>query len=311
MTFTVHSVPDQRGRTAIVTGANTGLGFETARVLAERGATVILACRDPQKGDAALARIRAEMPSAQASVEALDLSDLDSVRDFAARFEAAHARLDLLIANAGVMAPPKARTKQGFELQFGTNHLGHFALTGHLLPLLEKTPKSRVVVVSSIAHRFGSIELDDLSFEKRGYNAGAAYGQSKLANLLFVLELGKRLTQRGSTTLVTAAHPGWTATELQRYSALARVGNALFAMKPIDGALPTLRAATDPTAEMGTYYGPSRFFEVNGPPEVAKKHARAEDEAMAAALFQRSEELTGVRFGARGEAASRAMPSPG
>jgi NAD(P)-dependent dehydrogenase (short-subunit alcohol dehydrogenase family) len=296
MAFGTSDIPDQSGRVVVVTGSNTGIGYETARALAHAGADVTLACRDTTKADAAAARIRAESPRGAVHTEALDLSDLDSVRAFATRFASTHDRLDLLIANAGVMVPPASKTKQGFELQFGTNHLGHFALALQLLPLVDRTAGSRVVVVSSGAHHMGRIDLDDLQFEKRGYRAWPAYSQSKLANLLFVLELRRRLEAAGSRTLVTAAHPGWTATDLQRSVRASGIANALFAMKPADGALPTLRAAVDPAARSGDYFGPRWFFEMNGPPVAAKKSARAQDASMAEALWSKSEALTGVRF---------------
>lgn len=294
--WTFDSIPDQSGRTAIVTGANTGIGYETARALARKGAAVILACRDADKGRAAAERIRAEGAAGAVTVEALDLSDLDSVRAFAERFAAAHDRLDLLINNAGVMVPPKGQTRQGFELQLGTNHLGHFALVARLLPLLRRTAGARVVVVSSNAHHGGRIDLDDLQFERRGYRAWAAYCQSKLANLLFALELQRRLDAVGGGPLVTAAHPGWTATDLQRTMGIARLFNPLMAMRPGEGALPTLRAATDPAARGGEYFGPRGLFELRGRPERARLGARARDEATAAQLWDASERLTGVRY---------------
>ena len=291
------SIPDQSGRIAIVTGANTGIGYETARALARKGAWVILACRDLAKASAAAARIQAEQPSGSVQAQPLDLSDLDSVARFAERFAAEHDRLDLLINNAGVMVPPQSRTKQGFELQFGTNHLGHFALTAQLLPLLRRTPGARVVVVSSGAHHMGHIDFADLNFEGRGYSPWRAYAQSKLANLLFALELQRRLRAAGAAVLATAAHPGWTATDLQRTAGAARFFNPYFAMKPADGALPTLRAATDPAASAGEYFGPSRFFEMNGPPERARLSRNARDESVAARLWTTSETLTGIRYG--------------
>jgi NAD(P)-dependent dehydrogenase (short-subunit alcohol dehydrogenase family) len=294
--WTFHDIPDQTGRTAIVTGANTGIGLETARMLAKKGAKVVLACRNPEKGQAALARILADKPTGSASLASLDLSDLDAVRAFAEGFAREHTRLDLLINNAGVMVPPLGRTKQGFELQFGTNHLGHFALTGRLLPLLLGTPGARVVVVSSAAQRAGKIALDDLNWESRRYRAWSAYGQSKLANMMFGLELARRLDASGAPVSATIAHPGYTATDLQRNMGLARLANPLFAMKAEDGALPTLRAATDPSAENGSYWGPSRLFEMNGPPARAKVIRAAKDEAVAKALWDASERLTGVVF---------------
>jgi len=295
-TWTFDDVPDQTGRIAIVTGANTGIGLETARMLAERGAEVILACRSLEKGEAARAKIAAGNPPGKVTVEALDLSDLDSVAAFAKRFSAAHERLDLLINNAGVMVPPLGRTKQGFELQFGTNHLGHFALTAHLLPLLERTSDARIVVVSSTAQTFGRIDFDDLNWESRAYSPMKAYGQSKLANMMFALELQRRLDAAGSSVIVTAAHPGWTATDLQRTAGVARFFNPLFAMKPADGALPTMRAATDPAAGHGSYWGPNGLFGLAGPPALAKGTKRAYDTAVAAKLFDVSEQLSGVSF---------------
>jgi NAD(P)-dependent dehydrogenase (short-subunit alcohol dehydrogenase family) len=294
--WSFHDIPDQTGRIAIVTGANTGIGLETARMLAQKGAHVVLACRNLDKGRAALERIQAEKPSGTVSVEALDLSDLESVAAFAAAFSAKHPRLDLLIENAGVMVPPFGRTRQGFELQFGTNHLGHFALSARLLPVLESTPGSRIVVVSSSAQNIGRIELSDLNWERRPYKAWSAYGQSKLANMSFTLELARRLAARGSHVRVTAAHPGYTSTDLQRTAPLARFFNPLLAMKAADGALPTLRAATDLAAESGSYWGPAGFFELHGPPTAARISARARDAAMAEQLFDVSERLTGVTF---------------
>ena len=296
MAWTFNDIPDQTGRTAIVTGANTGIGRETARMLALKGARVVLACRNIDKGAAAVRDILAERPSGGARVEALDLSDLESVAAFAEAIARRHERLDLLINNAGVMVPPLSRTKQQFELQFGTNHLGHFALTARLLPLIRRTPASRIVVVSSGAQNFGRIDFDDLNWERRPYRAWLAYSQSKLANTLFALELHRRLAATGDDVRATAAHPGWTGTDLQRTAGLVRFFNPMFAMSPADGAMPTLRAATDPAAEGATYWGPSRFFEMNGPPAPARLPARARDAAVAARLWEVSEQLTGVSF---------------
>lgn len=293
--WTFDSIPDQSGRTAIVTGANTGIGYETARALARKGARVVLACRDAKKAADAAARIAAEGPSGTVAAMPLDLSDLDSVRRFAEDFARDHDRLDVLVNNAGVMVPPESRTRQGFELQFGTNHLGHFALAAHLLPLLKRTAGSRVVVVSSGMHHVGRIDFDDLQFERRGYKAPAAYSQSKLANLLFALELQRRLDAAGAGTVVTAAHPGWTATDLQRTAGVVRFFNPLFAMKPAEGALPTLRAATDPGARGGDYFGP-RWLEMSGPPVKARINRKAKDAAVAERLWSVSESLTGVRY---------------
>ncbi len=290
-------IPDQTGRTAIVTGSNTGIGFEAAKALAEKGADVILACRNPQKGQAAVDRILAGNPKGTATLLQLDLADLDAVKAFADRFAEGHDRLDLLILNAGVMVPPESTTAQGFELQFGVNHLGHFALTGHLLPLLKAAEGSRVVVLSSGAARMGQMDFDDLQFTTRGYQAWPAYGASKLANQLFARELQKRLQAGGSDVLVTAAHPGWTATDLQRTAGLFRFLNPFIAMKPPQGALPTLRAATDPDADPVDYFGPHGFMEARGYPVKQRMVDAALDEGVAARLWQVSEELTGVRYG--------------
>ena len=294
--WTFDDIPDQSGRTAIVTGANTGIGLETARMLAKKGASVVLACRNPEKGEAALAKILAERPAGTATLSALDLSDLESVSAFATAFASKHERLDLLINNAGVMVPPLGRTRQGFELQFGTNHLGHFALAGRLLPLVQKTPGARVVVVSSTAQNFGRIDFDDLNWERRSYSAWRAYCQSKLANTMFALELARRLAAAGSDGRATSAHPGWTATDLQRNAGAARFFNPLIAMKPEGGALTTLRAATDPAAESGSYWGPSGWFELTGSPAPARISKAAKDEAAAARLWEISETLTGFSF---------------
>lgn len=289
-------IPDQSGRTAVVTGANCGIGLETARMLAAKGADVVIACRNHDKGTAALARIHESAPRARVALASLDLSDLDSVAAFARDFAEEHPRLHLLVNNAGVMVPPSSRTKQGFELQIGTNHLGHFALTGRLLPLLAATPGSRIVVVSSSAAHMGRIDFDDLNWERKSYRAWAAYAQSKLANSLFAVELARRLANAGSSVRATAAHPGWTATDLQRTTGLMRVFNPIFAMRPEGGALPTLRAAVDRDAESGSYWAPSRWFEMNGPPGRGRVPKRAQDDTAAERLWSLSEALTGVAY---------------
>lgn len=290
--WTFDDIPDQRGRVAIVTGANSGIGLETARMLAQKNATVVLACRNPQKGEAARASIVQSAPDATVELEPLDLGDLDSVAAFAARMR---TPIDLLINNAGVMVPPLSRTKQGFELQFGTNHLGHFALTALLAPRLAPTG-GRVVVVSSVAQNWGTIAFDDLQWEKRRYKPWLAYAQSKLANQLFAFELQRRLATVGSAVIVTSAHPGWTATELQRESLITRFFNPILAMKPPAGALPTLRAATDPDATGGSYWGPRGIANLKGPPVVVKASRAAHDQAVAARLFDESARLTGAQF---------------
>ncbi len=294
--WTADSIPDQSGRTAIVTGANTGIGFETARTLAPKGAHVILACRNATKGQAAVDRILAEDSSLSVALELLDLADLTNVEGFASRIANTVQRLDLLILNAGVMVPPESKTTQGFELQFGVNHLGHFALTGALLPLLRAQEGSRVVVVSSTAASMGSMNFEDLQFESRGYKPWPAYGQSKLANQLFTLELQRRLEAAGTPVLVTAAHPGWTQTDLQQHSGVFSFLNPFFAMKPPQGALPTLRAATDVDAKGGDYFGPHGWFQMRGYPVRVDMVAAAKVAEDASRLWQISEELTHVSY---------------
>src|SRR5690349_19113823 len=254
--WTSDDVPGQHGRLAVVTGANTGLGFETAQVLAGRGASVVLAVRDTEKGKAAAARIAGTAPGATVTVQPLDLASLESIRAAAGELRARHPRIDLLVNNAGVMLTPRQATPDGFELQFGTNHLGHFALTGLLLEQMLPVPGSRVVTVSSLAHRVRArINFGDLQGE-RSYSRVAAYSQSKLANLMFTYELARRLSAAG-TTIAVAAHPGLASTELGRYTpAIVAFFYARVSQKPAMGALPVLRAATDPGVLGGQYYGP-------------------------------------------------------
>lgn len=294
--WTEADVPDQTGRVAVVTGANSGLGYETARVLAQHGAVVVMACRNAQKAEAAANKIRALNPTGEVVVMALDLSDLKSVQDFAEAFRASHDRLDLLVNNAGIMVPPLGRTAQGFETQFGVNHLAHFALTAQLLGLLESTPGARVVNVSSAAHRFGRIDFEDLNWHARRYAAMPAYGQSKLANLLFTYELQRRLTGSGQGVLAVVAHPGWASTGLQGQDGGSQLANRLFAQPQAMGALPTLYAATAPDVVGGGYYGPSGLLELGGTPERVLSNARSHDEQDARRLWDVSEELTGVKF---------------
>src|SRR5258705_12955186 len=294
--WTSGEVPGQQGRLAVVTGANTGLGFETARVLAARGASVVLAVRDPDKGKAAAARIAGTTPGADVTVQPLDLTSLESIRAAAAELRARHPRIDLLVNNAGVMLPPRQATVDGFELQLGTNHLGPFALTGLLLEQMLPVPGSRVVTISSLAHRLRArINFDDLQAQ-RSYRRVAAYGQSKLANLLFTYELARRLSGAG-TTIAVAAHPGLASTELARYTpAIVAFSYALVTQKAAMGALPALRAATDPGVAGGQYYGPRGFFGARGYPELARSSRRSRDTALQRRLWTVSEELTGVTF---------------
>jgi NAD(P)-dependent dehydrogenase (short-subunit alcohol dehydrogenase family) len=299
--WTAGEIPDQAGRTAIVTGANSGLGLVAARALAVAGADVVLACRDTEKGEAAAGSIRAGDGGAKVAVEELDLSSLDSVRAFATRYAAANDGLDLLINNAGVMAPPRAQTADGFELQFGTNHLGHFALTGLLLREMQGREGARVVTVSSTAHRFGRIRFDDLQGERR-YGRWRAYGQSKLANILFARELDRRLRAAGSTVASLGAHPGYAATNLQSAgpkaleSAAFAVANRLLAQSGEMGALPELYAATRPNLDGGLFIGPDGFDEQRGYPRVVAPTRRGQDQATGERLWTVSEELTGVEY---------------
>ena len=295
--WTSEDVPGQQGRLAVVTGANTGLGFETARVLAARGASVVLAVRDTDKGKAAAARIAGTAPGANVTVQPLDLTSLDSIRAAAGELRAQHPAIDLLINNAGVMFPPKQTTPDGFELQFGTNHLGHFALTGLLLEQMLPVPGSRVVTVSSLAHRIRArINFDDLQAE-RSYSRVAAYSQSKLANLMFTYELARRLSGAG-TTIAVAAHPGLAATELTRHTPAiaAFVYARLISQNPAMGALPVLRAATDPGVLGGQYYGPRGPLGARGYPTPAQSSRQSHDTALQHRLWTVSEELTGVTF---------------
>ena len=294
--WTHEQIGDQTGRIAVVTGANAGIGREDARQLAQHGATVILACRDAERGGQAADEIHGGEPAGSVEVMALDLADLTSVRGFALAIHAKFDRLDLLVNNAGVMMPPRSKTADGFELQFGTNHLGHFALTGQLLDLLLDTPESRVVTVASQAHRYAELDLDDLHWESRPYKDMPSYGQSKLANLLFTFELQRRLDAAGAGTIALAAHPGWTATDLQRHSGLFRWMNPFFAMKPWQGALPTLYAATADGVPGGEYYGPGGIYEMRGYPKAVDSSPLARDEDTARRLWEISEELTGVTF---------------
>jgi NAD(P)-dependent dehydrogenase (short-subunit alcohol dehydrogenase family) len=293
--FSAADIPDLTGQTAIVTGASSGIGLETAKALIAHGARVVLAVRDEARGrDAAKV-----MPGpGSAEVALLDLASLDSVRAFAGGWDG--SPVDLLVNNAGVMIPPLSRTKDGFELQFGTNHLGHFALTNLILPRITST--GRVVTVSSDAHRFGRIDFDDLNWEHRRYRAWRAYGQSKLANLLFTAELQRRLTEAGGAVLSMAAHPGYAATNLQSHSgsrvmefAMGTLGNRLLAQDAASGALPTLYAAT---ADLpgNTFAGPSGFGGTRGAPAPCARSKAAGDTAVARRLWQVSEQLTGVSF---------------
>jgi len=299
--WTLSAIPHQSGRVAVVTGATSGTGFEAARVLAQRGARVILACRDLGKAEAALRRIREAHPGAQVEAQLLDLASLQSVRQAATSLAGRLDRLDLLINNAGVMIPPYGKTEDGFESQIGTNHLGHFAFTGLLLERLLATPGSRIVTMSSNAHRMGRIQFEDLHWE-RGYRPWAAYGQSKLANLLFAYGLQRRLAREDAATVSVAAHPGWARTDLQRHMGWVRWLKAtgiegLLSQDALGGALPLLRAATDPAVRGGEYFGPSGFQEFKGAPVRVESNALSHDADLQQRLWQLSERCTGVTYG--------------
>jgi NAD(P)-dependent dehydrogenase (short-subunit alcohol dehydrogenase family) len=295
--WTADDLPNLDGRTFVVTGANSGIGLTAARALGKAGARVVLAVRDPSKGEAAAATIDGDV-----EVRELDLADLASIHAFADGWQ---GDIHALINNAGLMAVPESRTKDGFEMQIGTNHLGHFALTNLLLPRIT----DRVTTVSSTAHRMGKIDLDDLNWETRKYQRWPAYGQSKLANLLFTLELDRRLTDAGSEVRATAAHPGYAATNLQQHTGsrlqngFMWIGNRIFAQSDEMGALPTLYAATEDLPG-GSYVGPGSFQEQRGHPKLASRTDSAKDADMAKRLWDKSEELTGVSFPLAGAAAT-------
>ena len=300
-------MPSQAGRIAVVTGASSGLGLETAVALSRAGAAVVMACRNPAKAADALAEVKRRAPGGHAELATLDLADLRSVRAFAADVTARHPKLDLLINNAGVMAVPFQKTADGFEMQIGTNHFGHFALTGLLLPTLAATPGSRIVNVASLAHRWTlGMNLQDPNFERSRYNKWDAYGKSKLANLLFTYELARRLQASGSMLTVAAAHPGYSSTNLQfvgpaqENSAVGRVlmkiGNGLLGQNAERGALPSLYAATAPDVASGDYFGPDGFQQIGGYPRKVGSRKAARDPQTAARLWEVSQKLTGASY---------------
>jgi NAD(P)-dependent dehydrogenase (short-subunit alcohol dehydrogenase family) len=310
--WTEQDIPDLSGKTALVTGANSGLGFATARALSARGAQVILGCRDARKAQGAMAAIRAEFPDARLEFLPVDLSSLDSVRAAAAQLKSRHRRLDIQVNNAGVMTLPYTRTPDGFEMLFGTNFLGHFALTGLLFESTRATPGARIVTVTSLSERVGRLPLDDLNWEKSRYSKRGAYARSKLANLVFTLELDRRLRQAGLGTLSVAAHPGYSATNIvygggqggqgnkslmrSAWNLMARLGNALLAQPAERGALPQLYAATMPDVHSGDYIGPDGFIEFRGWPTRVQPSRRAQDPQLGAGLWARAEAMTGVRY---------------
>ncbi len=301
--WTVQDIPDQQGRVVIVTGGNSGIGYEAALALAGKNAQVVLTTRSLDKGEAAASGIREKYPQAEVVVMELDLADLKSVRNFAQAFLAKYKRLDILINNAGVMALPQRKTVDEFEIHFGTNHLGHFALTGSLLPILRATPHARIVTVSSGAHVRGDIHFDDLQWEKK-YDRWGAYAQSKLANLLFAYELQRRLSATGSSLISVGCHPGYAATKLQAAGPqmegsaiklwMMKISNTILAQGQDMGALPTLYAAAAADVNGCDYIGPQGGM--RGYPAKVMSNDKSYDEALAKRLWQVSEELTGVVY---------------
>ncbi|HLP73511.1 MAG TPA: oxidoreductase [Bacteroidales bacterium] len=299
--FRIEEVPSQNGKIAIVTGANTGLGFETTKGLARTGMKVIMACRDIEKAQTAKGKILKEQPFADLEIMIVDLSRFVSIRKFAGSYLARYKSLDLLVNNAGIMIPPYCKMEDGFESQFGVNYLSHFLLTGLLFDTLEKTPASRIVALASNAHRNATIDFDDLNWEKRKYSPLSAYGQSKLACLVFAFELNRRILGNGFHTKAAAAHPGVSVTELVRHipklvMLLGKPVTALLTHSPEKGAMPVLMAALNPDVKGGEYYGPQGYHEWTGKPGLAKSTALANDEALAKRLWDISEKLTGVKY---------------
>jgi len=290
------NIPDQSGKIFIVTGPTSGLGKESVKVLVRKKATIIMAARNIKKSNSIKKEILAENKNAKIDIQELDLSSLESVNNFSISINKKYKALDCLINNAGIMACPYSKTKDGFEIQMGTNHLGHFALTGQLISLLKKTPNSRVVNVSSIAHTSGNIDFDDLNWEKRKYRTWSAYSDTKLANLYFTYELSSKLEEDKGNPIILASHPGWTATDLQRYSGVANFMNIFLGQKVNIGALGGLRAATDSTVKSNDYFGSPSMGGMKGHPVLVKSNELSYNTDNAKKLWKLSEELTGVRY---------------
>ncbi len=303
--WSAQDIPDQTARTILITGANSGLGLRSSEALAAKGAHVVMACRNAEKAARALDDVKATATVAEPQLIRLDLSDLSSVRDVAAEVNERFDSIDVLMNNAGIMAVPKGRTADGFESQMGTNHLGHFALTGLVLPTLLAAGSPRVVTVSSTGHRMGTIHLDDLNYDHRKYTRWGAYGQTKLANLLFTSELQRRATEARTSLLAVAAHPGYAATNLTTgpatgapkfFGSVVHFGDRVFGQSDVMGALPQLYAATMPDVAGNDYWGPDGFAEQRGHPERVGRKASARDADMARRLWETSERLTGVTY---------------
>jgi NAD(P)-dependent dehydrogenase (short-subunit alcohol dehydrogenase family) len=303
--WTLDQIPPQEGRIAVVTGASSGLGFNTARALAIKGAKVIMACRNLEKGELARKLISSESVSAEPLLWHLDLASLESVLQFAMKFTESYQSLDLLINNAGLMLVPYEKTEDGFEMHFGVNHLGHFALTARLWPILSKTERSRVIQVSSLVHHLAKIRFEDIHWEK-GYKRWGAYGMSKLANLLFIYELAQRLNKTGGVVTAAAAHPGYTDSELliknprmngmQLRAGFFKLTNRLVAQTGENGALPTLYAATSPGVDQGAFFGPNGLLKLRGAPEPDSTSKKLINDEVAGRLWDVSESLCGLEF---------------
>lgn len=290
------NIPNQNGKVVVITGATSGLGKEATKILAEKDAKVVMAVRNTQKAEGVVQELKRTFPNAKIDIKQLELNSLKSVQAFAEGMKNSYNRLDILINNAGVMACPFSKTEDGFEMHIGVNHLGHFALTGHLMPLLEKTKSSRIVVTSSIAHRIGKINFDDINWNIRSYKRAKAYGDSKLANLYFAYELVRKLKDKANAPMITMSHPGWTKTELDRHSGVAYFFGNFLAQTVEMGTLPTLIAAIDEKAKTGNYYGPSKLFEIIGHPLIVKSNKLSHNEENAKRLWTLSENLTGVKY---------------
>ena len=294
--WTNEDIPDQNNKVIVITGATSGLGKQATKVLASKNAKVILAVRNTQKAEGVVMEIREDFPNAQLEIRRLDLGSLKSVRTFAKEFTNDYNQLDVLINNAGIMMCPYSKTEDGFEIQMGTNHFGHFALTGLLIPLLLDTKDSRVVATSSLAHKSGDINFDDINWESRKYSTTKAYSDSKLANLYFTYELASKYKCNTNAPMFTVAHPGGTNTDLGRHLSIAKLLSPIIGQKVEMGTLPSLRAATDLNATTGDYFGPKNFFEVRGYPVIVKASKMAQNEANAKKLWDISEHMTGVKY---------------
>ena len=290
------NIANQSGKTVVITGATSGLGKQAATVFAEKEANVIMAVRNTQKGEEVAQAIKSIYPNSKIEVRKLDLGSLSSIKSFAEEMNSSREKVDVLINNAGVMLCPYSKTEDGFEIQMGTNHFGHFALTGLLMPLIKKSEKGRIVATSSIGHRTGNINFEDINWEKRTYKSSKAYGDSKLANLYFIYELARKFKDDADAPIFTAAHPGWTSTDLQRHSRFFRILNPIFSQNVENGTLPTLRAATDPEAKSGDYYGPSGFQEMKGSPKIVSSNELSHNAENSKKLWDISEQMTGVSW---------------